>query len=236
MLDYERASVFHVERSTTGSEVTLARNPSELAKICADLGYRPSDIMQANCVIWVEGPSDRSYVRTWISSIDTDLIEGVHYSIMFYGGRLLNHLSMRDPEVEDFISLRRLNRNIMIVIDSDKTSAHKHINATKKRVRDEFNSNGEDGFAWITDGYTIENYVPNDLLKRAVDARYPRKPMQLPADKWTNPLKRTDGFKYDKIKIANDVCSQWQPEHMRSELRAEVERTVRLIREANGIR
>jgi hypothetical protein len=235
MLDYERANVFHVTASEEGSQVSQARNPAELAEICADLGYRPSDILQANVVFWVEGPSDRTYLRTWIASVDSELVEGVHYSIMFYGGRLLNHLTMNDPEINDFISLRRLNRNLAIVIDSDKTSAHKHINATKKRVKDEFDCNDSNGFAWITNGYTIENYVPHDLLKRIVDARYPSKPLNWTGDRWTNPLKRDDDFRYDKIKIAADVCDQWASDLMQPELKKEIDRTVLLIRRANGL-
>ena len=83
-------------------------------------------------------------------SADPRLIEGVHYSIMFYGGRLLSHLSADDPEVMDFISLRRLNRFIMIVMDSDRSVPRGRLNATKRRVRDEFDRGP--GFAWITKG------------------------------------------------------------------------------------
>ena len=41
---------------------------------------------------------------------------------MFYGGKLSSHLSGEDEDeiVEDLISLRSLNRNAVIVMDSDK--------------------------------------------------------------------------------------------------------------------
>ena len=61
--------------------------------------------MQANSVIWVEGPTDRIYLNHWIQPVDPALKEGLHYSIMFYGGRLLSHLTANDPEVDEFISL-----------------------------------------------------------------------------------------------------------------------------------
>ena len=57
---------------------------------------------------------------------------------MFYGGRLLSHLSAVDPEVEDYISLRRLNRNLVILMDSDRGKNGARINETKRRVRGEF--------------------------------------------------------------------------------------------------
>jgi hypothetical protein len=131
MLDHERATVFHVQHSASGTEVQHAGTPQKVSNLCADLGYRPSDLLQANAVIWVEGPSDRVYLRHWLSLADPDLVEGIHYSIMFYGGRLLNHLTAHDPEVDDFISLRRLNRHIAVLIDSDKDRPRAKLNATK---------------------------------------------------------------------------------------------------------
>ena len=71
-------------------------------------------------------------MRAWIEAADPALIEGAHYSIMFYGGTLLAHLSPRDPqEVEDFISLARLNRNVAVVMDSDRSKKGDRINRTK---------------------------------------------------------------------------------------------------------
>jgi len=106
--------------------------------------------MQANSIIWVEGPSDRIYINNWIKSVDSELIEGIHYSIMFYGGRLLSHLSADDESIEEFILLRRLNRHISVVIDSDRTKKGERINKTKSRVCKEFDKGP--GFAWVTQG------------------------------------------------------------------------------------
>jgi hypothetical protein len=57
-------------------------------QICDDLGYRPSDLLQADCVIWVEGHSDNIYVRRWIELIDPNQDEGIDYSIVFDVGKL----------------------------------------------------------------------------------------------------------------------------------------------------
>ena len=62
---------------------------------------------------------------------------------MFYGGRLASHISGFDPEEleeheKELISLRQLNRNSVIMIDSDKESSHKRINQTKTRLQQEF--------------------------------------------------------------------------------------------------
>ncbi|WP_141003720.1 AAA family ATPase [Nocardioides humi] len=162
LLDYERACVLHVKHDLeTGTKVSQATTPQAVSDLCGDLGYRPSDLIQANAVIWVEGPSDRVYVNHWIAAVaPNEFVEGIHYSVMFYGGGLLRHLTANDPSVDDFISLRRLNRHSAILIDSDKTSSNARLTATKVRVRDEFDRTDMPGFAWITACRTIENYVP----------------------------------------------------------------------------
>ena len=136
-----------------------------------------------------------------------DLVEGTHYSIMFYGGRLLAHLTADDSEVDNFISLRRLNRNLAILIDSDKDGARNRINATKRRVRDEIDKGP--GFAWITKGREIENYVSPELLAEAVKAVHPKAKRLIEDGQFTRCLGYETGQgdvkQADKIKVAHEV-------------------------------
>src|SRR4029078_1131837 len=122
-------------------------------------------------VIWVEGPSDRIYVRHWIKAVAPDLTEGIHYSIMFYGGRLLSHLSANDDDVTEFINLRSLNQHLALIMDSDKASEQDPINDTKQRLQREFAR--APGCAWVTSGREIENYVDHEILQRAVQSTHP---------------------------------------------------------------
>lgn len=136
--------------------------------ILNDLGNLASDILQSNGIIWVEGPSDRMYINKWIEIIsEGKLKEHIHYQIMFYGGRLLSHLSLADKDDEncetgDLINLMLMNRNSIVVIDSDKRNHDKEINATKKRLQEECKK--YDSICWITEGKEIENYVPKSVI------------------------------------------------------------------------
>lgn len=151
------------------TKIKSASLNKDLHAICADLGHRASDIIQSNAVLWVEGPSDRIYLKHWISLLNPNLLEGIHYSVMFYGGRLLSHLSGDDDDdVHEFIQLRALNRNLAVMIDSDKRTARTPLNPTKTRLSDEFARQG--GIAWITKGREVENYIDFDLLQAAVKA------------------------------------------------------------------
>jgi hypothetical protein len=172
LLDFPGAAVFHLRLNEYGE--TLVQHVADTdshVQLCFDLGYRPSDILQSNCVIWVEGPSDRAYLRAWIAAIDSELQEGSHFSIMFYGGRLLSHLGADDPDVNDFISLKRLNRRMVIVMDSDRAGAGEEINATKQRIQLEFSRNS--GLAWVTAGREIENYIGREQMISALSELYP---------------------------------------------------------------
>ena len=246
MLDYERAAVIHVRKDTSGTVMTRATTTQQVADICADLGYRPSDILQANAVIWVEGPSDRTYINLWLRLIEPDkqFIENIHYSVMFYGGSNRSHLTGEDPldqtTAHDLISLRRLNRHSMIVIDSDKTRAHGDtLDDNKVRVRDEFDRDDLPGHAWITSCRTIENYVPNALLVEAVSAAHPQARYAPPASKWADPLfarRATSEARasISKVLVASKVVERWDAQHaMSTDLRREVKKVYDFIAAAN---
>ena len=149
-------SVFKVSQNKEGfTECSFVSRMDELASLVDSLGCKASDIIQSNCVIWVEGPSDRIYLNYWIHGIDPELTEGIDYSIMFYGGRLLKHLTgENDSSDESFINLLRINKNSFVVIDSDRGKENDEISPSKKRIQKEFGNN-----CWITDGREIENYL-----------------------------------------------------------------------------
>lgn len=238
MLDSELGSIFHVTLAQTGTRLRFVAHPKDQAAICADLGYRPSDLVQANAVIWVEGPSDRIYLRHWIRILDPTLVEGVHYSIMFYGGRLLSHLSANDPDVDDFISLRRFNRHIAILIDSDKTKPQSRMNQTKKRIIEEFDSGP--GFSWVTKGYAIENYVPASLISAAVKEVHRGATARWSGETYKNPLssEMLSGLKSgaDKVAIARKCVDRWNENtDWQLDLGRWVQRVVGFIRTANGL-
>jgi predicted ATPase len=163
-IDQKDATIFRVWQQDNVTRIRRAASRQQRHEICGDLGYRASDILQSNAVIWVEGPSDRIYINHWLAQVAPELEESLHYSIMFYGGRLLSHLTAND-EITEFIKLRDLNRNLAIVIDSDRKAAGNDINATKQRVIKEI---GSTGFAWLTGGREIENYIPHKRLQEAV--------------------------------------------------------------------
>jgi len=239
-LDTTDAAIFHVSLVDGTTKVTKSSSTANRSSICQDLGYHASDILQANSVIWVEGPSDRIYLKFWMESIDSSLIEGVHFSIMFYGGRLASHLSALDIDehefADDLISIKNLNRNSAIILDSDKSSPNSDINSTKQRLINEFEETG--GLAWLTSGKEIENYIPFENLKQSIMAIHPSVKEINNNGRWRNPLKLKKAnrtFIANKVKIAHHYVQSNKMDLSQDDLEEQLNNLITFIRNANQL-
>lgn len=162
----EDAQILHITHDGKQAYSRTVKTYIENKGILDDLDVRASDLLQSNGIIWVEGPSDRIYLNRFISLwSEGELAEGNHYQCVFYGGRLLSHLSSVEPKlVEEGVSILRVNKNAIILIDSDKSSIQYSLNDTKNRIITEIEQNG--GTAWVTKGKEIENYIPVDAMAK----------------------------------------------------------------------
>lgn len=206
-------SIFHVQKFVDDVTVVNITNKIQKNSILNDLGVKASDLLQSNGVIWVEGPSDRIYINKWLEMYGfCELREGKDYQCVFYGGRLLSNLSLE--EENELINLMSINRNAIIVLDSDKKNVNSPLNQTKKRIIFEANKNHI--MTWVTKGREIENYIPENLIKRY----YGRENSKQKFGKYENiedyidKLKRGEGKKFlrDKTDFARKILeiSKWE--------------------------
>ncbi|ASF48562.1 hypothetical protein CEK71_22265 [Methylovulum psychrotolerans] len=148
---------------------------------------------------------------------------------MFYGGRLFSHLTGVDQDessdsIDDFVSVRKLNRNAVILFDSDKSDPHARLNSTKQRLKAEFDKGP--GFTWITEGREIENYLDPEKIESSVKAIHPSAAQLLQKSQWSNLLeyeKNTDSSKppskISNIRAANKVkVAKYYVEHYPADL------------------
>ena len=204
------SQVLHTTHDGNRAKVVVADGYSAGRKILDDLDIKASDLLQANGIIWVEGPSDRIYLRRWLDLYsENSLKEGIHYTIMFYGGKLLSHLTGNSPDEEaELIALLAMNRNAALLIDSDRRSATMskdgkvrkpriNINETKKRIKNELEAQG--GLVWITAGKEVENYIPINVLANLVGQSAPV------VNEYDNivELPLLKSFNGDKVKLAH---------------------------------
>lgn len=165
----EETQILHISKYDNKTTIKSTFKERELKTILEDLDVRASDILQSNGIIWVEGPSDRTYINHWLKILESNLIEGYNYSIMFYGGRLLSNLSFDyDLINNELIPLLKLNQNSFVVIDRDGRTISAKLNDTKTRIQNEIGENK----TWITKGREIENYISNDVLQKWLKEDY----------------------------------------------------------------
>ncbi len=138
-----------------------------------ELGIHASDILQANGIIWVEGPSDRLYISLWLEewccrNNKPVPREGIDYTFLFYGGVILSHFTVENNPT--YIDMLCLSRNLVIVMDRDLdfcpgSEAPKNLDSTKARIKMEIeNRRRPSSSVWITEDYTIEGYLPRSFL------------------------------------------------------------------------
>jgi len=242
----ENTAIYHIRKESGVSTIENIESDKDKTSICADLGYRPSDLYQANVIIWVEGPSDRIYIKHWINLYAPELVEGLHYLIMFYGGKLLSHLSGKETSLshdelaERSIPLRRLNQHAMIVLDSDRCNNEDDISDTKKRIIAEFDSGP--GFAWVTAGREIENYLPSELLEAAIrnihnDVKSVNCTDDLFEDTMSYYVNKDNNIRdTDKVKVAEYIITKNDISNINKlDLLSRLEQVIKLIRLANGL-
>ena len=160
------AQIIHVKKQ--GDEVVgnLLEHFGHGYSVLDDLGAKASDILQANGIIWVEGPSDRVFLNKLIDIYGGGrYLERQHYQFIFYGGSVLANISADIPadEVQEAISAFRVNRNFVFVCDSDRRSSNGRLKSRVTELLGEVA--GTNGYIWITRCKEIENYIPKEAFE-----------------------------------------------------------------------
>lgn len=207
----ENSQILHILKEDGVSSIHKIDDFISKCEVLNDLDVRASDLLQSNGIIWVEGPSDRVYIKRWLEIWgDTDLIEGRDYQFLYYGGRLLshytankNHITENQESSNQLIDILTTNRNSAIVIDSDKKSPRAKINETKTRIKQEFKDKSM--FCWITQGKEIENYIPFKAINNAYNVNLSQQcQMYELFPKYIEKIRKH--FPSEKVEFANKVC------------------------------
>ena len=208
----ENVSIYHVVKNNNISTIKKIENYVGKVEVLDDLNVKASDLLQSNGIIWVEGPSDRIYIKRWLEVFcNCKFEEGVHYQFMYYGGRLLSHFTAE--ETVGLINLLTTNRNAAIIMDSDKRTEEDLINETKLRIIGEFKKFNM--FSWTTEGKEIENYIP----AKAISSRFGNAPKTQCGKYELFPdyiKKCRSTFGNEKVWFANAVKEQITAENSKS--------------------
>ena len=162
----EHAQLLHVTHDGECASVDVVETSAHGYGVLDDLDVRASDLLQTNAVVWVEGPSDRLYFNHWIELWSGgELVEGVHYQCLPFGGSSNAHLSFESPEwIGEMIAALRINRHAIVLMDSDRRTDDDEVKTHTQRLSDEVDKVG--GYSWITAGKEVENYIPTPAFRQ----------------------------------------------------------------------
>ncbi len=129
------------------------------------LGVLNTSVLISNCLIWVEGVTDRLYVKAFLKAYldslrkkDQVIREGLDYCFIEYGGSSIVHYDFNETgknnmssDIEAFYS----NNRILVLADHDNSEG-KSIHFSKFKNKH---------FAYLDTGLPeIENILPNKIL------------------------------------------------------------------------
>jgi hypothetical protein len=182
-LDYEGISVYNFRQDVGDKKVIkqVSQGDSSTLKL---LGVQNSSIFLSNKTIWVEGISDRWYIREYLrmysekkKSEDNnfkEINEDIDYSFVEYGGNNITHWSFLDEE-EMPINIERLCGEAFLVVDSDgynvKPSENQETTKKKMRIKKLREAMGNDFYELPC--REIENVLPISLIKKIIES-YPK--------------------------------------------------------------
>ncbi|HMQ80938.1 MAG TPA: hypothetical protein PKE39_15985 [Ignavibacteria bacterium] len=131
------------------------------------------------------------------------------------------HLSteLQDKE-NDSINILKINKNAVMIIDSDKHKKDDVLNNTKLRIIKEIID--INGYAWVTDGREIENYIHIETLNKMYDTR-DMKPLGNFANfpKYLDAFKKGEGSKFqnNKVLFAEKITRNITLENLKEDLK-----------------
>lgn len=182
-LEKNDTSIYTFEKSKKESlNFTIENVASGDNNILKLIGANKSSVFLSNRTIWVEGITDRMYLRKYLDlyqdQLDGDNVkykEDYHYSFVEYGGSNITHWSFLDDEdevtevdgkkiIDSRINIDRLCSISFVVTDSDNAADDSE---KKKRQEKLENLLGEDRF-YCLKGREIENLLTKEVVVKTI--------------------------------------------------------------------
>ncbi len=128
----EKPAHFHIENVS-----------NEDTNVLDLIGVKNSSVFLSNCTIWIEGITDRYYLRKYLKVYQNSLLnsesrfrEDTHYSFVEYSGGNITHWSFLDEDVTNdlhrTINVDRICSRIFLISDQDESKEKRHEKLREK--------------------------------------------------------------------------------------------------------
>ena len=166
-LDYSDMSIFLFQKQGEDSDakfnVTPLQGPEQ--SVLQELGINNSSVFLTNSTVWIEGPTDRIYIKALLECLQKTrpikALEDTHFSFVEYAGSNLAHWTWEnmDSEEGEHINATKVCGQALVIADADVKGKARWNRLTE-----------EGGFTpLITLGKEIESMIPAEILCRVLN-------------------------------------------------------------------
>ncbi|RTZ17473.1 ATP-binding protein [Vibrio aquaticus] len=168
-------SIQHVHQD---NGTTIVNPTQEYSDLLDQLGVRASSVLLANCSIWVEGITDKLYLRAYLNKYIQELRnkgelstanrlnsyhENLHYVFTEYQGSNITHWAFGDEATTTQTPAKKLNKNILLIADADIDGKGNRTTELKEALGDSF---------LLLKWKEIENFIPQAILLETAKQRW----------------------------------------------------------------
>ena len=139
------------------------------------LGVRNSSVFLANCSIWVEGITDRLYLKHYLNlyfkkrGTANPYRENIDYTFIEYGGSNIVHFNFDKHDSEDSINAKYINNRIFLIADNDNTKKGTAKHDRKEHLKELLGDNFYE--LPVTE---IENLLPQKAIEQVLIKQNPK--------------------------------------------------------------
>jgi predicted ATP-dependent endonuclease of OLD family len=185
-LDQDNISIYSFRKNKYNTNQFLIENvKSGDNNVLQEIGVKNASVFLSNCTIWVEGITDRIYIRKYLEVFmnSTENTEGVifredyHYSFVEYSGGNITHWSFLDNQDDNHsnINVDRICNHLFLITDQDGAGETKDGSGVEKKVKQERHEKlktklGDTNYHCL-DCREIENALSPDILKAVIKDR-----------------------------------------------------------------
>jgi AAA15 family ATPase/GTPase len=178
-LDFNNISVYSFKKTTQqlngNSKYIIENSSNDNVSILDLIGAVNSSVFLSNCTIWVEGITDRLYIKKYLEIYQRHLQEknknkreyreDYNFSFVEYSGGNLTHWIFSNDGVSEKIRANRISSKIFLVADKDSTELFQKTKKAERLslLKEVLGSNIE-----VLNGIEIENLLKPSVLIEAI--------------------------------------------------------------------
>ncbi|MGA4466318.1 AAA family ATPase [Bacillus bombysepticus] len=180
-LDMDRISIYKFQKKLgehsgdpteeLDATFSIENVSNENKSVLQELGVRNSAVLLSNCTIWVEGITDRLYIRRFLKVFQEfhpdlkEFKEDIHYSFVEYSGGNITHWSFLDDDETETneghtsMNAEKICSTLFLITDKDGDDKRPRQEKLKAFLGDRY---------YCLECKEIENILSEDILREVI--------------------------------------------------------------------